>query len=97
LIVEDISAEGFDPSRYGLTFEEVMGQIHGITWDGRILRGMEVFREAYQAIGLGLLLAPTGWPVIRPISDMAYRWFARNRLRFTGRAGACDAHRCRTK
>ena len=73
-----------------------MGQIHGITWDGRIVRGLEVFRQAYDAISLGWLLAPTGWPWIRPFADLMYRWFARNRLRITGRGSACDSGRAGT-
>lgn len=94
LIVEDINSPFFDPGRYGLSLEEVMGQIHAITWDGRVLRGLEVFRRAYAAIGLGWLVAPTGWPMVRPLANIAYRFFARHRLRFTGRGG-CHMHQCR--
>jgi predicted DCC family thiol-disulfide oxidoreductase YuxK len=32
---------------------------------------------------------PTGWPGVRTLADAAHRWIARNRLRLTGRAGAC--------
>ena len=97
LVFEDISATDFDPSRYGVTREEVMGVMHGVFPDGRIVRKVEVFRQAYRAIGLDWLIAPTGWPGLRWISDQAYRWFARHRLsvgRFLGRdtceTGACD-------
>ena len=45
------------------------------------MRGLEVFRRAYDAVGLGFVLAPTAWPVLRPIADATYRWFARNRVR----------------
>jgi len=53
---------------------------------GRISRrsGVAIFREAYGRIGLGWLLAPTGWPLVRPRSDLGYRWFARNRIRIEG-------------
>jgi predicted DCC family thiol-disulfide oxidoreductase YuxK len=87
---EDISAEGFEPSRHGLLREAVNEQIHGVLPTGRVVRGMEVFRRAYRAVGLGWLLLPTSWPLLRPLSDRAYRWFARNRHRITGRASACD-------
>lgn len=94
LALEDIATPGFDPSRYGLTQEEAMGRIHGVLPDGRVVEGMEVFRRAYAAVGLGWLLAPSRWPVLGRLFDAAYRLFARNRLRFTGRAGAGCDDRC---
>jgi predicted DCC family thiol-disulfide oxidoreductase YuxK len=95
LIIEDIAAPGFDPRRYGLTAEQVMGQIHGVLPHGKIVKGMEVFRQAYAAVGWGWMLAPTAWPGVRTVADAAYRWFARNRLRITRRAEACATGRCR--
>ena len=95
LVTEDITGPGFDPKPYGVTIKELMGQIHGVHPDGSLVKGMEVIRRAYAAVGLGWLLAPTKWPVLKSISDVAYAWFARNRLRLTGRASACDADRCR--
>lgn len=94
LVLEDITAPSFDPTAIGRTFEDVMGSIHGVTADGRVVAGMEVFRRAYGAVGMGWLLAPTGWPMLRPVFDRLYRWFAANRLRFTGRADACSTGRC---
>ena len=85
LVTEDITAAGFDPNQYGVTMQELMGQIHGVLPDGSLVKGMEVIRRAYDAVGLGWLLAPTNWPVLKSISDAAYAWFARNRLRLTGR------------
>jgi predicted DCC family thiol-disulfide oxidoreductase YuxK len=97
LAFEDISAPDFDPSRYGVTREETMGVMHGVFPDGRIVRKVEAFRQAYRVVGLGWLLAPTGWPGFRRLADWAYERFARNRL-FIGRllggnsceTGACD-------
>ncbi|MFM2416167.1 MAG: hypothetical protein RL385_890 [Pseudomonadota bacterium] len=93
LALEDIADAGFDPARYGRSFEALMGQIHGVLPDGRLITGVEVFRRAYAAVGLGFILAPTAWAPLRPIFDRAYAWFAKNRLRLTGRP-ACDAGRC---
>lgn len=92
----DIAAPEFDAGRYGRTHEEVMGEIHGVLPTGALVTGMEVFRRAYRAVGLGWLLAPTGWPILRPMFDALYRWFARNRLRLTGRGcsdGSCAVDR----
>jgi predicted DCC family thiol-disulfide oxidoreductase YuxK len=80
LAFEDISSPGFDPARFGITKDEAMGVIHGIHPDGRVVRGVEVFRQAYAAIGLGCLLAPTGWPLLRPLFDALYGLFARYRI-----------------
>jgi predicted DCC family thiol-disulfide oxidoreductase YuxK len=92
---EDIAAAGFDASRYGLDQQTVMARIHAVLPDGRVIEGMEVFRRAYAAVGLGWLLAPSRWPGVGRLFDAAYRSFARNRLRWTGRAAAaCEAGHC---
>ena len=55
------------------------------------VEGVEVFRRAYAAIDRGWMLGWTRWaPIVRPV-DVAYRWFARNRLRLTGRQLPCPA------
>jgi predicted DCC family thiol-disulfide oxidoreductase YuxK len=96
LVLEDIAGPGFEPAGVGRSLDELMGTIHGVLPDGTMVTGMAVFRRAYGAVGLGWLLAPTAWPGLRPLFDRAYRWFARNRLRLTGRRdGACDGDRCR--
>jgi len=94
LELEDISEPGFDATRYGTTQEAVMGHIHGVLPDGRLVTGVEVFRRAYAAVGWGWLLGWTRWPIARPIADAVYRLFAKYRLRLTGRTG-CDAGSCR--
>jgi predicted DCC family thiol-disulfide oxidoreductase YuxK len=91
---EDIADPSFDPGAYGLDASEMMARIHGVLPDGTVIEGVEVFRRAYAAVGLGWLMAPTRWPGLRRLADLAYRIFARNRLRWTGRASACEAGRC---
>ncbi len=95
IAAEDIAAPAFDPGRYGLTQEQVMGHIHGVLPDGSVIRGVEVFRRLYRAVGLGWLLGWTAWPIGRPIAEAGYRWFARHRLTLTGRRGeSCSTDRC---
>jgi predicted DCC family thiol-disulfide oxidoreductase YuxK len=95
LAFENIAAPTFDPASYGTTREELMGVIHGVFPDGRLVRKMAVFREAYRAIGLGWLLAPTGWPGLRWLADRGYEWFARNRMGIGRRLGrSCDNGSC---
>lgn len=95
LVLEDISGPGFDPDRYGRSMDELMGTMHAALPGGRLVTGMEAFRRAYRSVGLGWVLAPTGWPVLRPIFDRLYGVFARHRLRLTRRSGACG-ERCAT-
>ena len=92
---EDVASPEFDPSRYGKTRQELLGVIHGVFPDGRIVSKVEVFRQAYRAVGLGWLLAPTGWPVLRWIFDRLYSVFARYRLRLGHLFGrSCASRTC---
>ncbi|HZN35837.1 MAG TPA: DUF393 domain-containing protein [Pirellulaceae bacterium] len=95
LILEDISSPQFDPAQYGVTHEELMGVMHGVLPDGRLVRRVEAFRQAYAAVGLGWLLAPTAWPGLRWIFDGLYSLFARLRVPL-GRllAGPCESGTC---
>ena len=58
-----------------------MAEIHGVYPDGRIIKGMGVFRETYKAVGLGWLMAPTSWPVLKTLFDFIYKLFAKYRVR----------------
>ena len=91
---EDIAAPGFDPARYARSHADLMARIHGVLPDGTLVEGVEVFRRAYAAVGLGWLVAPTRWPGLRGLADAGYRWFARNRLPLTGRSETCTPERC---
>jgi predicted DCC family thiol-disulfide oxidoreductase YuxK len=76
----DISLPGFDPSPYGATLADMNALIHAQRADGSLVIGVEVFRLAYGAVGLGRWTAPTGWPVLKAVVDIAYAVFARNRM-----------------
>ena len=88
---ENIADPEFDAAAYERTRDDFMGTIHGQRAEGTIITGVEVFRAAYRAVGLGWLVAPTAWPGVRQVLDRAYAWFARNRLRLTRR---CAGGRC---
>jgi predicted DCC family thiol-disulfide oxidoreductase YuxK len=87
----DIDAEAFDPAAVGKTREELMAEIHARLPDGSVISGVEVFRRLYSAVGFRWLVAPTRLPGISCLLNVAYRVFARNRLKLTGRCsdGAC--------
>ena len=95
IFFEDISAPSFDAGRYGLDQAAVEGAIHGVTRDGTVISGVEVFRRMYSAVGLGWLLAPTRWPLLRQLADRAYVTFARHRVRIGAAMGRdCEDGRC---
>ncbi len=82
----DIDSPTYSPELYrGISYREAMGRIHAITDRGEILKDVQVFREAYQLVGLGWVYAPTTWPLIGNLIDEVYRLWARWRLPFTRR------------
>lgn len=96
---EDITAPGFDPARYGLTVDAVHRRLHGVLPDGTVLEGLPAIRAAWRAVGLGWVMAPTGWPVLRWFADLGYVVFARYRVplgRLFGRR-KCATDRCAVK
>ncbi|HEX8987890.1 MAG TPA: DUF393 domain-containing protein [Rhodocyclaceae bacterium] len=101
----DVAAPHFDPSPYGRAREDLLARIHARRADGRIVEGPEVFRLALEAVGLGWAVAPTRWPVLDPMTEGAYRWFARNRIVLSRRFGGifarltpvCDGDVCQRR
>ena len=91
----DIAAPGFDESSVGLDWDTLMARIHGRMPDGRLVEGVEVFRQLYSAVGLGPLVALTRLPGLSHLAELGYQLFAKNRLRLTGRCenGACTVPR----
>lgn len=82
----DIDAADYDPATHaGISYREAMGRIRAIGADGVVIKDMAVFREAYRVVGWGWLYAPTAWPLIGPLADALYGFWARWRLRLTGR------------
>lgn len=82
-----------------------MREIHGRLPSGEYVKGVEVFRQIYQRIGLGGLVAPTRLPGVRQLLDLAYRGFAFFRFKHamhrlnksaTAVAEVCDNGKCRS-
>lgn len=90
----DLAAPGFDAAAVGIPWADLMDRIHARLPDGTVVEGVEVFRRIYAALGYRWLVAPTRLPGVRQLLDLAYRTFARNRMRLTGRCGGagCQAH-----
>jgi predicted DCC family thiol-disulfide oxidoreductase YuxK len=83
----DIAAPGFDARRWGRrngfarfpSAAELDARIHAVTAGHEILIGVDVFRHAWRAVGLGALAAPLGWRLLRPLAERGYLAFARHR------------------
>jgi predicted DCC family thiol-disulfide oxidoreductase YuxK len=90
----DTTSSSFNPQDFGIS-SDPNRLIHGMMKDGSIVIGVEVFRQVYKEIGLGWLLAPTGWPILRPIFDFIYRIFARYRKQIGRLFGRnCETNTC---
>ena len=81
LFLQDINAPEFNPELYQTSYTSFMAEIHGYSADRKLIKGMPVFRSAYKAVGLGWLLAPTGWPILKPVFDRMYLLFAQHRIK----------------
>jgi predicted DCC family thiol-disulfide oxidoreductase YuxK len=82
----DIDAADYEPAAHaGIDYRQAMGRIHAIRADGAVVSDLAVFRQAYALVGLGWLLAPSGWPGLSWLADAGYGLWARWRLAFTGR------------
>ena len=81
----NIADPSFDAASVGLSHAALMERIRGRLPSGELIEGVEVFRRLYTAVGLGWVVGITRLPGISHALDLGYRWFAKNRLRLTGR------------
>jgi predicted DCC family thiol-disulfide oxidoreductase YuxK len=87
----DLSSPDYDPSQHGdVQFADGMRKIRAILPDKTVVTGVEVFRQTYNAIGLGWIFDITKIPIIGKAADALYDIWAENRLRITGRGDLAD-------
>ena len=88
----DIAAADFDALNHtGITYDALMGAIHGrVVW-APLIEGVEVFRQLYGRVGLKSVIWLSRIPGVSHLLDFGYVRFAENRLKWTGRCedGAC--------
>ena len=95
----DIQAPGFDPAQYGTTMADLMARLHGITVDGRIIKGVETLIASYRAVGWWWAYLPLN-AIPRRLVNKGYDWFASHRHAISRRFGhlfgpSCDQGTCR--
>ena len=81
----DISAPGFKGQPPGVTPQDLMALLHARRADGAVIQGVEVFRLAYAAAGLGWVSDFISLPVIGAAAERLYPWIARYRQRIPKR------------
>jgi predicted DCC family thiol-disulfide oxidoreductase YuxK len=94
LVFCDFSRPDYDPTSIDISPAELGRIIHARWGDGTIITGVDVFRAMWETVGLGFLARLTRLSLIEPLVVKAYAWFARNRLRLTGRSHACAGAAC---
>ena len=81
----DLALPAFDARAYGLDQTTIEERIHGMLPDGTVVEGVDVFIHLYEALDRGWLVRIAHVGFVRAVLDRLYTWFARNRLRLTGR------------
>jgi len=94
LVFCDFSRPDYGAVSIGFCPSELGRVIHARWADGSVITGVEVFRAMWEAIGFGAFAAFSRLPLIEPLVMRAYAWFARNRLRLTGRSSPCQGSSC---
>ena len=92
----DFSQPDFVPTSINISPAELGRIIHARWGDGTIITGVDVFRAMWEAVGLGFLARLSRLSLVEPLVVRAYAWFARNRLRLTGRSHSCTGDACRS-
>ena len=77
----DVSAPDFKDLPPGTKLEDLMELIHAQKADGTVIRGVEVFRLAYEAVGLGWVSGLLKVPPLKRLAERGYPILARNRHR----------------
>ena len=88
----DIADADFHADAWGIDQKTLMDSMHVRLRDGSWVMGVEAFRRMYGLIGFAWVIPLTRLPGISQLLDLAYRIFAKNRLKWTGRCepdGVC--------
>ena len=82
----DINNEKYDPKNYqNISLEKAMSNLHGILHNGNLIQGLDVLAYAYQLVGLGWVYFPIKIPIISNLLKIFYSFWAKYRLKITGR------------
>ena len=69
-----------------ISYKEAMSNLHGILENGDIIRGLDVLAYSYELIGLGWVYYPLKIKLFSPFLRLIYQYWAKYRLKITGRS-----------
>ena len=85
----DVNSSAFDPERVGVSCQAALDQMVGQIEGQAPIHGVTVFAEAYRRANLPLLAWIFSRKTLRPILNLAYRIFAKNRHAISSAIGPC--------
>lgn len=100
LTLEDIHAEDFEQKFPHIDPIEADRVLHGQLANGQVIKGLEVTCLAWKLVGKHKWMQVLRWPVVRPIADASYLFFARYRHQISSfvsgkpRCETCTKDRC---
>lgn len=90
----DIAADGFDPAPLGVDLAALDRELHAMTAEGRLLKGIDSIVAAYTLAGRGWIVLPLRLRALRGLWSALYRRLARNRYRVSDLLGFGSGQRC---
>ena len=81
----DISNNYIPENFKNISYNEAMKNLHGILNNGEIIFGVDVLAYSYELVGLGWIYFPTKLPFISNLIKFLYKYWAKYRLKLTGR------------
>lgn len=83
----DINNVDYNPILFkDISYAEAMSNLHGILENGNIIKGLDVLAYSYELIGLGWVYYPLKIEFIAPVLRLFYKYWAKYRLKITGRS-----------
>ena len=83
----DINNVDYNPILFkDISYAEAMSNLHGILENGNIIKGLDVLAYSYELIGLGWVYYPLKIEFVAPVLRLFYKYWAKYRLKITGRS-----------
>ena len=81
----DISKDYIPENYKYISYKQAMANLHGILESGEIIFGVDVLAYSYELVGLGWIYFPTKLPILSKFIRILYKYWAKYRLKLTGR------------
>ena len=81
----DISVNYLPKNYKNISYKNAMANLHGILENGEIIFGVDVLAYSYELVGLGWIYFPTKLPILSNLIRFLYKYWAKYRLKLTGR------------